>query len=127
MQFKFHFIAVFTCLIFANEIQASGLYEKSHDVIVETIRTGHASGVMGGDMAKKFELQFKSKGVLQFEAKRLFSYKQSGCARVAIDYTKKDVTTPKGLTAVKLNTQINYCLDGRAPTSLEQASSEPAQ
>lgn len=126
MQSKFHFVVVLTSLIFAHEIRADGLYETAHDVIVETIRTGHASGVMGGDMAKKFEHQFKSNGVLLFEAKRLFSYKQSGCARVAIDYTKKDVATPKGLTAVKLNTQINYCLDGRAPASLEPASPEPA-
>jgi hypothetical protein len=103
----------------ASACLAGGLYETSHDVMVETIRLGQASGVMGGDMAKKFSQQFNSDGTLLFESKRLYLYKQPGCARVAIDYTKKGVATPNGLQDVKLNTQINYCLDGRAPQSLE--------
>lgn len=114
------FIAV-TFLFVVGTCQAGGLYETSHEVMVETIRLGQASGVMGGDMAKKFAQQFKSDGTLLFESKRLFLYKQPGCARVEINYTKKGVATPNGLQDVKLNTQINYCLDGRAPQSLEVA------
>lgn len=120
MKSQFHLIATFILLAFSVESTAKGFYETSHDVMVETIRNGQASGVMGGQMATRFELQFKSKGTLLFESKKMFSYKQPGCARIAIDYIKKAVSTPNGMTEVKLNTQINYCLDGRAPQSLEK-------
>lgn len=112
--------AVLVLTTFARESMADGFYLNAHDLMVETIRTGHASGVMGGDIAKKFTDQFKSNGALLVEAKKLTSYKQAGCARLAVDYTKKDVPTPQGITAVHLKTQINYCLDGRAPESLEE-------
>lgn len=119
MRNSFQLLMTILSLFIVGTCQADGLVETSHDVMVETIRNGQASGVMGGDMAKKFAQQFKSDGTLLFESKRLFLYKQPGCARVEINYTKKGVATPNGLQDVKLNTQINYCLDGRAPQSLE--------
>lgn len=106
---------------FARESMADGLYSNGHDLMVEAIRNGHASGVMTGDIDKRFSEQFKSNGPLLVEAKRIIAYKQAGCARVSVNYTKKEVPIPQGTTAVHLDTQINYCVDGSAPKSLEQA------
>lgn len=114
-----YFAALLFFSTFVCDGMASGLYSGTHDLMVETIRTGQASGVMGGEIAKRFTEQFKSNGALLVEAKTIISYKQAGCARLAVNYTKKDVPTPQGMTAVHLNTKINYCLDGRAPDSLE--------
>ena len=112
---------IVVALCFAHECNVGDFYENPHDVVTETIRNGHAEGVMGGAIARKFEQQFHSNGVLIFEAKTLYSYKQEGCARIAIDYTKQGISTPNGMTQVKLKTQMNYCLDGRAATTLEVA------
>lgn len=115
------FYAIVAALVLAQDCNAGDFYENPHDVMIETIRNGQASGVMSGIIARKFEKQFSSNGVLLFEARKLFSYKQEGCARIEIDYTKKDVLTANGITEVNLKTQINYCLDGRPPTNLEPA------
>lgn len=105
---------------FARESLADGIYNNPHDLMVETIRKGSAEGVMSGEIAKKFADQFRSNGTLLVNAKVLKRYKQKGCARLEVDYTKKDVPTAKGPAAAHLNTQINYCIDGRAPDSLEE-------
>jgi hypothetical protein len=112
-------IATLVLGAFAGESAADGFYSNAHDLMVEAIRSGQASGVMGGDIASKFTAQFKSNGALLVDAKKILSYKQPGCARLAVNYTKKDVPTAQGITSAHLNTQINYCLDGRAPQSLE--------
>jgi hypothetical protein len=104
---------------FARESLAGGFYSTGHDLMVEAIRSGQASGVMGGEIAKRFTEQFKSAGPLLVEAQTMTTYKQPGCARLDVNYTQKEVPTPQGVTAVHLNTQINYCLNGEAPRSVE--------
>ena len=113
--------AVLLLATFARESFADGIYNNAHDLMVEAIRTGSASGVMTGDIAKKFTDQFRSNGPLLVSAKVLKRYKQKGCARLAVDYTKKQVQSTHGMTDALLKTQINYCLDGRAPDLLEEA------
>ena len=105
---------------FALECASAGFYANPHDLMVEAIRNGRASGVMGGDIAAKFKAQFKSRAPLLVEVWTLKKYRQPGCARLEVDYEKSDVPTPKGDTSVFLKTQINYCLDGTAPQSLEE-------
>lgn len=99
---------------------AAGFFANPHDLMVEAIRNGRASGVMGGDIAAKFKEQFKSRTPLLVEVWTLKKYRQPGCARLEVDYEKRDVPTPKGDTSVFLKTQINYCLDGTAPQSFEE-------
>ena len=79
------------------------------------------AGVMTGDIAKKFSDQFRSNGSLLVSATVEKRYKQKGCARLSVNYTKKQVQSTHGMTDALLKTQINYCLDGRAPDSLEEA------
>ncbi len=107
-----------TILVF--ECESAGFYANPHDLMVEAIRNERASGVMGGDIAAKFKTQFKSRAPLLVQVWTLKKYKQPGCARLEMDYEKRDVPTPKGDTSVFLKTQINYCLDGTAPQSLEE-------
>jgi len=108
-------------VLFAQHGHASDVYQNPHDVLIDTIRNGHAEGILTGTIARKFEQQFHGNGPLLFGAKKLVTYKQSGCARVAFDYTQQGVPTPQGVTEVKLKTEMNCCLDGRAPQSLELA------
>jgi hypothetical protein len=116
-----YFAAVLLLATFARESLADGIYNNAHDLMVEAIRTGSASGVMTGDIAKKFSEQFRSNGSRLVSAKVEKRYKQKGCARLSVNYTKKQVQSTHGMTDALLKTQINYCLDGRAPDSLEEA------
>ena len=112
---------VFADVLFAQHSHATDVYQNPHDVLIDAIRNGHAEGILTGTIAQKFERQFHGNGPLLAEAKKLMTYKQNGCARVEIDYTKQGVPTPNGVTEVKLKAEMNYCLDGRAPQSLEHA------
>lgn len=116
---KLPFVLFVLAGTFARESVAEGFYTDAHSLFVETIRVGEASGTMGGDIAERFKSQFKSDGALLVSSKVIVSYKQKGCARLQVDYSKKDVPINGGRTTARLNTQINYCLDGKPPTSLE--------
>ena len=116
----FHASLALGLMSMAFECASAGFYANPHDLMVEAIRNGRASGVMGGDIAAKFKAQFKSRAPLLVEVWTLKKYRQPGCARLEVDYEKRDVPTPKGDTSVFLKTQINYCLDGTAPQSFEE-------
>lgn len=98
---------------------AEGFYADGHAVMVEALRSGQAAGVMGGALARRFAQQFDSQGALLVQARRIHSFRQSGCARLALRFSQQDVPTPQGFTVVHLDTQINYCLDGEPPRSQE--------
>lgn len=103
----------------AHSALADGYYADGHALMLEALREGQASGVMGGALAQRFALQFHSQGALLVRAERLRSYRQPGCARLALRFSQQQVPTPQGWTVVHLDTQINYCLDGEPPRSLE--------
>jgi opacity protein-like surface antigen len=94
-------------------------YSQAHDLLVAAIKSGQASGQLMGDIDQAFADQFSSGGRLLATARVLSSFKQAGCKRLELDFTKEDVPTPQGNTEVHLNTQLNYCLDGSPPESLE--------
>lgn len=98
---------------------AEGFYADGHALMLEALRNGQADGVMGGALAQRFAQQFGSQGALLVQAWRIHSYRQSGCARLGLRFSQQDVPTPQGFTVVRLDTQINYCLDGEPPLSLE--------
>jgi len=114
------FLFLLVCQTFAREsLAAPTVYTRQHDVLAATIRNGSTSGVMEGEVAEHFTRQFRSTGLLLVNAKVIQSFKRADCKRLEVVLTKKDVDTPKGRTDAILKTQLNYCLDGRPPISLE--------
>lgn len=112
------FLAV-TGLAFMREGAAQTVYTSQHDVLVQAIKTGHADGVLTGPAAELFTRQFRSQGALLVKANVVRSFPQPECKRVEMVYTKKDVIGQHGPQDVVMNTKLNYCLDGRPPSVLE--------
>lgn len=107
------------CPMFARESLGQTVYRQQHDLLAEAIKNGSASGVMEGPVAEHFTRQFRSTGALRVNARVIKSFARVECKRIETVFTKKDVETPKGRTDAILRTQINYCLDGSPPISLE--------
>jgi hypothetical protein len=113
-------ILVMLLVLFAVDAAgADPAYNQAHDLLVAAIKNGQANGRLTGDIDQTFADQFNSGGRLRASARVLSSFKQVGCKRLELDFTKEDVPTPQGNTEVHLNTQLNYCLDGNPPESLE--------
>lgn len=107
-------------LDFARESLAGPtVYTRQHDVLAAAIRNGSSSGVMEGEVAEHFTRQFRSTGPLLVTAKVIKSFSRADCKRLEMVFTKKDVDTPQGRTDAILKTQLNYCLDGTPPISVE--------
>lgn len=105
---------------FARESAAQLVYTRPHDVLVTAIRTGHAEGVLQGQVADKFTQQFKSNGQLLVTADVIQAFPRSDCKRLRMVMTKKDVLSKNGPRDLALETKLNYCLDGRPPTELDK-------
>lgn len=99
---------------------AEALYSRPHDLMVEAITAGSASGVLTGDVDEHFTREFRSTGSLFVTARVIAALDQAGCKQLELVFTKKDVATARGHADAMLKTRVNYCLDGRPP-------SEPGQ
>ena len=105
---------------FALESAAQTLFPRQHDMLVQTIRTGHAEGVMTGETADMFRMQFKSDGILLVSANVIQDFEgQPDCKRMKVIYTKKEVVTPNGPRDLNMEIKLNYCLSGQVPKGLE--------
>lgn len=116
-----HFIIplILAASTFARESTAQAIYTDAHSLLVDAIKNGSASGVMQGKIAELFARNFGGGGAVLVEATVIESFPQEGCKRLSVIYTKKNVITPQGRTDARLDTKINYCLDGRPPQILE--------
>ncbi|MCW5323667.1 hypothetical protein D5039_21740 [Verminephrobacter aporrectodeae subsp. tuberculatae] len=113
-------VLVLLCSTFARESLAGPtVYTRQHDVLAAAIRNGKSSGVMEGTVAEHFTRQFRSTGQLLVTATVIKSFSRADCKRLEIVFTKKDVDTPQGRTDAILKTQLNYCLNGAPPISVE--------
>jgi hypothetical protein len=104
---------------FAHGSVAQVVYKSQHDVLVQAIKKGHVEGNLTGPVADLFSRQFRSQGALLVKAKVIGSFPQAECKRIQMIYTKKDVIGQKGPQALVMNTELNYCLDGRPPAEME--------
>ena len=114
------FVGLALMATFARESAAQTVYTRQHDVLVEAIRNGHAEGTLQGPADDLFTQQFKSTAPLQVTVDVLHSFPREGCKRLRMAYTKPGVQGTAGPTALTLDTQLNYCLDGRPPANLEK-------
>jgi len=99
--------------------QAQTVFSNQHELFVQVIKNGEAQGAMSGEIAEHFSREFRSTGNLLVQAKVIQDFKQADCKRIETTFTKRDVATPDGLTEAILKTQMNYCLDGSAPETVE--------
>lgn len=105
---------------FARESYAQTVFNSQHELLVQTIRAGQASGVMAGDTAAMFSKQFRSDGILLANSSVIKSFEgQPSCKRLEVVYTKKNVMSTKGPRDLKMNMKVNYCLDGKPPKGVE--------
>lgn len=116
-----HSLITFVVLAFfiCSHSLAQTVFSNQHELFVQAIKNEEAHGVMLGEIAEHFSREFRSTGILLVQAKVIRDFKQADCKRVETTFTKKDVATPDGLTDAILKTQMNYCLDGSAPETLE--------
>lgn len=114
MKKKIFFVAAASMAVAAHATE----YRKPHDLMVDAIQNGTAEGVMLGDVADTFSETFHSNGALLVSARTV---RQLGpnCRRLEVTFRKQGVATPKGLTDAILKSELNYCLDGSAPVTLE--------
>jgi hypothetical protein len=120
MKPLFTCLVVLVCSTFAREsLAVPTVYTRQHDVLAAAIRNGSSSGVMEGEVAEHFTRQFRSTGPLLVAAKVINSFARADCKRLEMVFTKKNVDMPQGRTDVVLKTQLNYCLDGTPPISVE--------
>lgn len=104
---------------FARESAAQTVYLRQHDMLIQAIRNGTADGVMAGETAELFKRQFKSDGQLLAHAEVIGQFSRADCKRIKVVYTKKEVITTKGPQDLKMNMELNYCIDGKPPIGLE--------
>jgi hypothetical protein len=98
---------------------AQTVFSNQHELFAQVIKKGEAQGTMNGEIAEHFSREFRSTGALLVQAKIIRDLKRADCKRIETTFTKQDVATPDGLTEAILKTQMNYCLDGSAPETVE--------
>lgn len=104
--------------ICAGETWAASVYTRQHELLVDAIKNSSASGELRGPVADLFTKQFKSQDVLMVTANVIHSYERQGCKRLRVIYTKHGVAGPKGPQRITMDTEMNYCVDGRPPMNL---------
>lgn len=115
MRGKTRIIALLLAGAIVGASQAQGVIARQHEMLVRAIRSGHAEGVVSGELAEQFRRQFRSDGVLLARAEVIGHYTRSDCKRLLVAYTKKDVMTEAGPRDLTLNVRLNYCLNGEPP------------
>jgi hypothetical protein len=98
-----------------NAATAQTIYTRPHELLVETITSGSAKGILTGEIDEHFTREFKTAGSLFVNARVISVLDRSDCKRLELVLTKKDVSTPHGRTDAVLTTRLNYCKDGRPP------------
>jgi hypothetical protein len=105
-------------LCLASHTQAQDMYASQHALLAAAIRTGQASGILGGPAADQFRRQFGGTMPLRAEAKVIAAYTRGDCKRIAVVYRyAAPGDSARGEAVLRL--ELNYCLDGPPPAQLE--------
>ncbi|TFW13393.1 hypothetical protein E4L96_20060 [Massilia arenosa] len=83
---------------------------------------GTAHGQLAGPIAGAFGARFKTNNPVLIDVTTEFRYASPGCARLRIEVEQRAVTlypeeSPRDM---KLQSTLNYCLDGGPPRTLER-------
>ncbi|MEO8248125.1 MAG: hypothetical protein ABI589_02040 [Burkholderiales bacterium] len=82
--------------------------------------TGEAHGRLTGDMARLLAERFRTSGPLLIDVSTERRYKQAGCSRLKVSFTQEGVNLPGASAAERKSVDVglNYCRDGKPPSSL---------
>lgn len=83
---------------------------------------GQAHGILEGELASAITQRFEASGPIFIDVTTLYRYAQAGCSRLNVAVWQEGVRLPEatGPQTQRMELGINYCLDGRPPTSLER-------
>ncbi|QNV69501.1 hypothetical protein F7661_28800 (plasmid) [Pseudomonas sp. CFA] len=116
MHFIVKLLSLCTSLIVLGAAPCTAHADTSKEILIEAVKTGHASAQLTGDQADVWMAQTHSREPIMVEAKVVEQLQQPGCARVAIQYTQQMV--PKvngGAGPLEVGWGMNICEDGAPP------------
>ena len=96
------------------------------ELMIEAIDApdGRASGVLIGEMADAIGQGFSTTAPLRIDVTTLKRYQQEGCRRLNVAFSQDGVRLPGEATgnAHRIDFGIDYCRNGRPPSSRTEAS-----
>lgn len=83
---------------------------------------GQAHGLLDGELAQAITRRFDASGPIHIDVTTVHRYAQVGCSRLTVTVWQDGVKLPGAASpqTQRIEFGINYCLDGRPPTSLER-------
>jgi hypothetical protein len=93
------------------------VYTELHPLLIDTLKFSRVEGVMTGDIANAFNSKLNLQGAVYVKSELIKKLPQPDCGQISVVFTKRGVTTPKGVTDANLRTQMNYCKDGSPPST----------
>lgn len=116
-----------TAMYFALLQSATGptvtprLVVNPRDLLIEAIDApdGTARGVLTGELADAIAQGFRTNAPLRIDVTTLKHYRQEGCRRLNMAFSQEDVHLPGETTGQsrRIDVGIDFCRDGRPPTS----------
>ncbi|HGO6126544.1 hypothetical protein QZM82_31850 [Burkholderia cepacia] len=91
------------------------VYDDTRVLIADTIRHGHAQGIVAGPIAEQFRQQFQATGALKVATSVEQDLPQADCKRVKFVWTQLGAATPNGRDDAVLTMHMNICADGSPP------------
>jgi len=91
------------------------VYDDTRVLIADTIRYGHAQGIVTGPIAEQFRWQFQATGALKVATSVEKDLPQADCKRVQFVWTQAGAITPNGRDDAVLTMHMNICADGSPP------------
>ncbi|WP_104962933.1 hypothetical protein [Pseudomonas sp. XWY-1] len=126
MQFKTKLLSLSTSLIVLAAASAPTFANTSKEILIEAVRTGHASAELTGDQADVWKAKTQSREPIMVEAKVVEQLKQPGCARVAIQYIQQLVPKVTGGSGpLEVGWGMNVCEDGAPPADPSLFTQDP--
>ncbi|HEE9761708.1 MULTISPECIES: hypothetical protein [Pseudomonas] len=126
MRFKTNLLPLCTSLIVLGAASFTAHADTSKEILIEAVKTGHASAELTGDQADVWKAKTHSREPVMVEAKVVEQLQQPGCARVAIQFTQQEVPKVNGGSGpLEVGWGMNVCEDGSPPADPSLFTQDP--
>lgn len=116
------FVAL-SCSVLVASATDRRAVEDPRQLLVEALRSpsGRASGIASGRLATLMAARFSTTAPLLIDVSTLRTFRQAGCARLLMKFAQSGVAEKPGSAPADrvVAMQLNYCVDGHPPKSLE--------